>query len=237
MLSLFGDCHHLLFAISVGQVIEGLFKNMSAAIMLMGDLCYLGLIGAAAWGLFSAAMVWLRINHTRFRSENAQETFLKELDQRMVGGDFSAAADLCEGDRRAVPQLVLLAISLRDLGYGKVRQMVAERFQRDFLAAIDYRMSWVNTMIKSAPMLGLLGTVLGMMGAFAKLATAKQVDPSGLANDISLALITTCMGLFIAIPLILMANSITVRVRKMEDSVGAGLGQFFESFKTAMEKR
>jgi biopolymer transport protein ExbB/TolQ len=231
------DCHHLLIAVSVGQLIEGMFKNMSAAITLMGDLCYLGLIGAAVWGLFSAAMVYLRINHTRFRNETAQDDFLKELDQRMAGGDFGAAAALCEGDRRAVPQLVLLAISLRDLGYSKVRQMVAERFQRDFLALIDYRMSWVNTMIKSAPMLGLLGTVLGMMGAFAKLASQKQVDPASLANDISLALITTCMGLFIAIPLILMANNITVRIRKMEDSVGAGLGQFLESFKTASEKR
>ena len=80
-------------------------------------------------------------------------------------------------------------------------------------------------------------TVEHMMGAFAKLAASDKVDPSGLANDISLALITTCMGLFIAIPLILLANSITVRIRKMEDSVGSGLGQFFESLKTALEKR
>jgi biopolymer transport protein ExbB/TolQ len=98
-------------------------------------------------------------------------------------------------------------------------------------------MSWLNTMIKSAPMLGLLGTVLGMMGAFAKLASDAKVDPAGLANDISLALITTCMGLMIAIPLIVVSNNITVRVRKMEDSVGSGLGQFFESFKTALENR
>ncbi len=235
MLHLFGD--HLLLAITVSEIIERLFKNMSSAILIMGDLCYLGLIGAALWGLFSAAMIWLRIQSVRFRTEKSQSDFLNEIDQRMAGGDFGAAASFCEGDRRAVPQLALLAISLRDLGYGKVRQMVAERFQRDFLTLIDYRMSWVNTMIKSAPMLGLLGTVLGMMGAFAKLAASDKVDPSGLANDISLALITTCMGLFIAIPLILMANSITVRIRKMEDSVGSGLGQFFESLKTALEKR
>jgi biopolymer transport protein ExbB/TolQ len=203
----------------------------------MGDLCYLGLIGAALWGLFSAAMVWLRIQAVRFSTEKSQDEFIKELEGRMSTGDFEAARSYCEGDRRAVPQLALLAISLKDLGYGKVRQMVADRFQRDFLTLIDYRMSWVNTMIKSAPMLGLLGTVLGMMGAFAKLASDAKVDPSQLANDISLALITTCMGLMIAIPLILLANNITVRVRKMEDSVGAGLGKFLDSFKTALEAR
>ena len=110
MLHLFGDGHCLLLAFSVGELIERFFKNTSAALAIMGDLCYLGLIGVALWGLFSAAMVWLRIQTVRFRSEDEQNKFLKELNDRMAGGDFSSAASVCEGDRRAVPQLALLGV-------------------------------------------------------------------------------------------------------------------------------
>jgi biopolymer transport protein ExbB/TolQ len=92
-------------------------------------------------------------------------------------------------------------------------------------------------MIKSGPMLGLWGTVLGMMGAFGKLASQNKVEPAMLASDISLALVTTALGLLIAIPLIIVANSMTVRIRKMEDLVGAGLGRLFEGLKASLEQR
>ncbi|MCI0462100.1 MAG: hypothetical protein L0Z62_34545, partial [Gemmataceae bacterium] len=110
MLHLFGDGHCLLLAFSVGEIIEGLFKNTSAAIVIMGDLCYLGLAGVALWGLFSAAMVWLRIQNVRFRNEDAQNKFLKELNDRMSGGSFDSAISYCEdeGGRLAVPQLARL---------------------------------------------------------------------------------------------------------------------------------
>ena len=113
---------------------------------------------------------------------------------------------------------------------------IRDRFQRDVLAELEHRLSWVYTVIKSAPMLGLFGTVLGMMGAFSKLASKENVDPTALADDISLALITTALGLAIAIPLVLSTASINVRIRKMEDLVGAGLTRFMESFRAAMTR-
>ena len=76
---------------------------------------------------------------------------------------------MCDGDRRAMPQLAMYAINNRELGYEKVRRRVGERFQQDVMSDIEHRLSWVTTVIKSAPMIGLLGTVMGMMGAFANL--------------------------------------------------------------------
>jgi biopolymer transport protein ExbB/TolQ len=108
---------------------------------------------------------------------------------------------------------------------------VIEHFQRDVLAEMDYRMSWVAFAIKTAPMLGLLGTVLGMMGAFANLASGDKVDPTGLANDISFALITTAVGLAIAVPLMLVSAIINIRIRKMEDRVSVGLTRLFTILK------
>jgi biopolymer transport protein ExbB/TolQ len=115
--------------------------------------------------------------------------------------------------------------------------MVMDRFQRDVLADLEQRLAWVNTVIKSAPMVGLLGTVIGMMGAFAKLATAESVDPAQLASNIQVALITTACGLSIAIPLVLSTASIVIRIRKLEDLVGAGMSHFFDTFKVGLTKR
>ena len=72
-------------------------------------------------------------------------------------------------------------------------------------------------------MLGLLGTVIGMMGAFGKLATTENVRPDALAEDISIALITTAAGLSIAIPLVIGTNSINIRISKLEELVEAGI--------------
>ena len=83
-------------------------------------------------------------------------------------------------------------------------------------------------------MIGLLGTVMGMMGAFANLSSGEKVNAISMAKDIQFALITTACGLAIAVPLVLATASINVRIRRMEDLVGVGLGRLFESFKSAL---
>jgi biopolymer transport protein ExbB/TolQ len=77
-------------------------------------------------------------------------------------------------------------------------------------------------------MLGLLGTVLGMMAAFGKIAAAESVKPTELSNDIAFALITTAIGLAIAIPATACVASINIRIRKLEDQVSAGLVRILE---------
>jgi biopolymer transport protein ExbB/TolQ len=85
-------------------------------------------------------------------------------------------------------------------------------------------------------MVGLFGTVFGMMGAFKTLATAESVEPSALAGDIQVALITTASGLAIAIPLMILVATVNIRISKMEDLVGSGLTRFFEAFKVGLAK-
>jgi biopolymer transport protein ExbB len=200
----------------------------------IGNLMYGALAAIAIWGVFCVVMVWYRVREKRFRTEDEQAEFLEALDEPLLQGDFDAASQMLEGDKRAMSQLALLAIINRDLGYAKVRQLLVDRFQRDVLADLEHRLSWVNTCIKTAPMLGLLGTVMGMKGAFGTLSTQESVKPSQLAGDISFALLTTIWGLWIAIPLILATASVNVRIRKMEDLVAAGLSRFLEAFRMAI---
>ena len=203
---------------------------------IAGIICYILLAVVALWGAFCVVLVWRRIAQKRFRSETQQNQFLEELESRLVRGDFDSAMHMCDGDERAMSQLAQLALANRKMGFAKVQQLLLDRFQRDVLADLEYRLAWVNTVIKSAPMLGLFGTVVGMIGAFATLATAETVEATALAGDINTALYTTAIGLAIAIPLVLCTASIHVRMRKMEDLVAAGLSRFLEVLRAAMER-
>ena len=185
----------------------------------------------ALWGGFCVVMVWMRISQKRFKSEGAQADFLDSLAEPLSRGDFETVGSMCEGDPRAISQLASLAVTNRQMNSPKIRQLLVDRFQRDVLADLEYRLSWVNTVIKSAPMVGLLGTVMGMMGAFAKLSSGgSQVDATQLAGDISFALITTACGLTIAIPLLMTTAYINVQISRLEDLVAAGLSHFLDMF-------
>jgi biopolymer transport protein ExbB len=210
--------------------------DISGLVEFAGNSIYAFQAFDALWGAFCIIVAWRRLSQIRFKNEAAQNEFLEQLDENLAVGDLDAAAEMCEGDRRIVPQMVLLAIANRDLGYAKIKQLLADRFQRDVLADLEYRITWVVTMIKSAPMLGLLGTVLGMMAAFGKLAGQQKVDATHLAGDISLALVTTFVGLTIAIPLSLVLAAVQVRQRHMEDLAGEALARFLEAFKPLVEQ-
>jgi biopolymer transport protein ExbB/TolQ len=203
---------------------------------LISNATYGALAAVALWGLFCIVIVWTRDKNKRFKTEDQQDLFMDDINQMLEQGDFEGISEYCNGDQRAIPQIVEMAVRHRDMGYKKSRQFVMDRFQRDVMSDIEYRLSWVSTVIKSAPMIGLFGTVFGMMGAFETLATAESVEPSLLASDINIALRTTACGLAIAIPLMILVANVNIRIAKMEDLVGAGLARFMTSYREALAK-
>ncbi|HJN10505.1 MAG: MotA/TolQ/ExbB proton channel family protein [Pirellulaceae bacterium] len=202
---------------------------------IVGVIVYVFMGSMALWGAFCCVMVWARVAQKRFKNEKIQDEFLDTVDEPLSKGDFDDATGLCEGDPRAIPQLAMLAVLNRNIGFTKARQLVEDRFQRDILADLEHRLTWVHTIIKSAPMVGLFGTVTGMMGAFDKLATSENVKPDELAENISFALVTTACGLAIAIPLIIAVAAVNIRIRKMEELTVAGINRFLESFQAALK--
>ncbi|MEM7455782.1 MAG: MotA/TolQ/ExbB proton channel family protein [Planctomycetota bacterium] len=207
---------------------------MAVVLQALGYVIYFIMFCIALWGAYCVVMVLTRVRQKQFSNEEQQSSFLEALEEPLVRGEYDTAMEICDGDRRATCQLSQLAIANRTLGFNKVKQLLADRFQRDVLQDLEYRLSWVNTVIKAAPMIGLLGTVMGMMGAFSNLAASQNVEPMVLAGDIMFALITTALGLAIAIPLVLCVAYINVQIRKMEDLVSYGLNQFLEIFKEAV---
>lgn len=190
----------------------------------------------ALWGIYCVVMVWRRIAEKRFRTEESQSEFLDEIDQHLARRQFDEAGQLCADDPRALPQLVHLAVQNRHIGFERVRRLVTIRLQRDVFGDLNRRLHWVNHCIKVAPMLGLFGTVIGMMGAFGKLATQEQVAPDRLAADISLALVTTAIGLSTAMPLMVALTSVSQRLGDFEELVEMGMARFLEAFKAVLRQ-
>jgi biopolymer transport protein ExbB len=205
--------------------------NVNDLAKLLGDACYLFLTLNFLWGLYCLIMVGRRLRSLGFRTELEQAEFLTELQQRLRAPQSAGAAELVEDDPRALPQLASVALSNRKLGFDQLRQLLAELLQRDVLGDLEYRMSWVATVIKSGPLLGLFGTVLGMMAAFGRIGTGEKVQPSQIAEEISIALICTAMGLATAIPFTYALASMNIRLRRLQDSLGSGLLRLLEFFK------
>ena len=199
----------------------------------LGYCIYVAMAAAAIYGAFCVVLLIRRIAQKRFNSEAAADEFLDQVREGIEKRDFDGTSELCDSPAywsKAVSQLTMVAIVNRETPIRKLRQLLAERFERDILADFEYRVSWVNTIVKAAPMLGLLGTVVGMINAFANIAAAEAVgtDPKMLADDISFALNTTAIGLTIAIPLVLGGALVNVRIGKLQDQVQEHLGLILE---------
>lgn len=198
---------------------------------LAGDACYLFLAANFLWGLYCVIMVARRLKLLSFRNELEQSQFLNEFQQALRSPQPSAADELCADDPRALPQLGRVAFANRKLSAEHLRQLLAELVQRDVLGDLEYRISWVATVVKSGPLLGLFGTVLGMMAAFGRIGTGEKVQPSQIAHEISIALICTAMGLATAIPFSYCLASLNIRLRRLQDSLGSGLLRMLDFFR------
>ncbi len=190
----------------------------------------LGLCGLA--GLSLIILLLTRIRQKQLSSGDTAD-FGEALVPMLRARDWSDAETFCDQPQywtKAVPQMMLIALRNLHLSPNKLRLLLAERFEREVLGDLEIGVSWITTVVKSAPMLGLLGTVTGMIQAFGKIATAQQSggDPKALANEISFALFTTAIGLTVAIPLVIAVAYIQVRLGKLTDSVQDQLSDMLE---------
>jgi biopolymer transport protein ExbB len=198
----------------------------------LGNACYGFLALNFLWGLYNVIMGFRRVKELSFADHDEQAEFVDDIMQKMQTGRFDLIDEITGDDPRALPQLVQLAVGNRQLGYDQLRQVVMEILQRDVMGDLEYRANWIATSIKCGPLLGLFGTVLGMMAAFGRIGTGEKVQPSQIAGEISIALVCTAMGLGTAIPFNFMLASLTTRIRILQDALGAGLMRVLDFFKT-----
>jgi biopolymer transport protein ExbB len=136
----------------------------------------------------------LRIEHL------APKALLDSLQSAITAGNYQEAWEICKANSRVYVANVLRS-TLERLGRGKdaVETAIIDHGQREG-QAFKTKISYLSVIGVVAPMIGLLGTVIGMMGAFAVLGSSGVADPRALSLSIGEVLMATASGLFLAIP-------------------------------------
>ncbi|QDU27583.1 colicin uptake protein TolQ [Anatilimnocola aggregata] len=205
--------------------------NISAIAGVVDKACYLLLTLNFFWGLYCVIIAFRRLSQLAFKNRQQLNEFTDEVMNKLRDKQYDAAAEMCDGDVRAFPQLAHAAIVSRSYGFEPQRQIVTEMLTQDILAEFEFRTGWIAVTIKSGPLLGLFGTVMGMMAAFSTIGSGAKVEPHDIARDISIALICTALGLLTAIPFNFLLASINNRLKKLQDGVSSSMLRVLEHFK------
>jgi len=151
--------------------------------------------------LTSITMVTLVIQNFMLlrNAKLAPPPMVESLRQTIAAGNYQEAWEICKANSNYVANV--LKVALERIGRGKetTEDAIAELGLRE-AQLTRTRNSYLSVIGVIAPMIGLLGTVIGMMNAFATLGSSGIADPRALAKSIGEVLLATASGLFIAIP-------------------------------------
>jgi biopolymer transport protein ExbB len=140
--------------------------------------------------------------------------FLNQVDELIAQRKLKEALALARDSDS--PAGRILAAGRERSGEGSERVMKAiENVGLIELASLESGLVWLATVSNVAPLLGFLGTVIGMIQAFTAIEAAGEVEATVVAGGIKVALITTAAGLTIAIPINIMHNYFVTRVDRL----------------------
>jgi biopolymer transport protein ExbB len=184
----------------------------------------------AIWGVYNAVLLYRNLGKKGLKNEEAA-SLIAQVRDLTSKGNFQGAVDLCSSPaywHSALAQLIAVALRVREKGLAKVKQVLVMEFHTEVIAAMENRIASISTIVRMGPLLGLLGTVASMIGAFGRIGGGDKVDPKLLAADISLALWATGAGLLIATPMMVLGNDIHAKLRHLRDMTERQLGDFME---------
>jgi len=124
------------------------------------------------------------------------------------------AVTLCTQEKNPLAKILLVVIKNRGRHRGYLKSLAEEVGEREAVSLHRY-LGLLGTIANISPLLGLLGTVLGMIKAFNIIASKGVGSPAILGGGISEALITTAAGLTVAVPLILLHRYLTSRSERL----------------------
>ncbi len=170
--------------------------------------------------IFGLAIAIERIIYLNMAATNT-EKLLNRVEEALNSGGIEAAKEVCRNTKGPVASIFYQGLDRYEEGIDVVEKSI-ESYGSVQMGLLEKGLTWISLFIAIAPMLGFMGTVIGMIGAFDSIQKAGDIRPSLVAEGIKVALITTVSGLIVAVILQVFYNYIVAKidsiVNDMEDS-------------------
>ena len=161
-----------------------------------------------------------RMLYLSFSNINTKK-FIEKFSETLNGQGIEAAKDLCRNTKGPVASIYYQGLDRYDQGLDAVEKAVVS-YGSVQTGQMESGLSWIGLFIALSPMLGFMGTVVGMIQAFDQIQAMGDISPTAVAGGIKVALLTTLMGLIAAVILQLFYNYIVSKidtlVNTMEDA-------------------
>ena len=170
--------------------------------------------------ILGLALAIERIIYLNLATTNTKK-LLQKIEDALASGGINAAKEVCRNTRGPVASIFYQGLDRYDEGVDVVEKSVIA-YGGVQAGLLEKGLSWIGLFIALAPMLGFLGTVIGMIGAFDAIEVAGDISPTLVAGGIKVALITTVFGLIVAMILQVFYNYCLAKidsiVNNMEDA-------------------
>ncbi|MDE5730938.1 MAG: MotA/TolQ/ExbB proton channel family protein [Alistipes sp.] len=161
-----------------------------------------------------------RMLYLSFSTINSKK-FIAQVNDALKNGGIEAAKEVCRNKRGPIASIFYQGLDRYNQGLDSVEKAVVS-YGSVQTGRMESGLSWIGLFIALSPMLGFMGTVVGMIAAFDAIQAAGDISPTLVAGGIKVALLTTLMGLIAAVILQLFYNYIVSKidslVNDMEDS-------------------
>jgi biopolymer transport protein ExbB len=161
-----------------------------------------------------------RILYLNLATSNTKK-LLANVEEALENGGVEAAKDVCRNTRGPVASIFYQGLDRAEHGIDVVEKSIIS-YGGVQAGLLEKGLSWIALFIALAPMLGFMGTVIGMIGAFDAIEVAGDISPALVAGGIKVALITTVTGLVVAIILQIFYNYCVAKIdsiiNNMEDA-------------------
>jgi biopolymer transport protein ExbB len=160
--------------------------------------------------ILGLAIVIERVVYLNMATTNS-EKLLAKVEAALQSGGVEAAKEVCRNTRGPVASIFYQALLRVEEGPDNVEKAITG-YGGVQAGQLESGLTWISLFIALAPMLGFLGTVIGMIQAFDQIAIAKNISPDIVASGIKVALLTTVAGLIVAMILQLFYNYLLSKI-------------------------
>lgn len=182
-------------------------------------LGFFWMIVFAGLSFVMVALIMMNLMQVR-RDVLLPNEFVEEFEGKLNGKDFQGAYDLARSDDSFVARVLAAGMGRLSRGYAEAMEGMQEAGEDENMA-LEHRLSYLALIGTVAPMLGLMGTVQGMIDSFDQIATNPSTPkPADLAQGISTALFTTLIGLGIAVPAMIFYSILRNRIQRLVLEIG-----------------